>query len=1000
MKSKLFFGLILFFISTGFLLAQEREVTGTVFDNTGEPLPGVTIIIKGSKNNIGTASDFDGNYKLKAKIGDVLVYTYVGMGTREYTVTNQNYAMMNVVLHEDFNQLEEIVVVGYGTGKKLGTTVSSIVKVGGESLANKPSGSVLDALQGKVAGLQILSTSGEPSSIGSIKLHGVSSIYSDSEPLYIVDGAPVDRTAMRFLNPNDFESVSVLKDASATSIYGTRAANGVIYITTKNGRLNEKGSVSISSQYGFSNLANKDFFNSLMDTPQYARYLSEFGSFTEDNVKEFLEKYPYTTRWEDVYFKRNTPSQQLNISASGGGEKVSYFISAGHYKQEGLMYRSDFERYSFRSNLNAKVNDWLKLGLNLSAGYTDFMINSSQGEATNSGSLKTAGYDILTPPFYKSVDENGNRPNFLPSGAAHPFYVADKNPGSTKSLNLTPNGFITIQPIQNLTLTSQMGIQYSLARQESMTYPSYELVQGEPVGVGRVSRNTNQNQITTFTNTAEYKQAFAKNNFTFLLGQESVKYDSNRLGASSQGQISDGAMMILHGKENVTAFDSRIISTFNSYFGRINYDYANKYFIDLSGRRDGSSRFGRNNRYANFWAAGAMWSLSRENFLKNVSWINNLSLKASIGTSGNAEVLSEYESLSLVNTEATYNETAGYLLYAAGNPNLQWQRQLKATIGLNAELFNFASLSLEAYRRTISDMIVSANVPFVNGFGNIRVNGAKFQNEGIDLSLSVTPIRQKNFSFTTYVSGNYNRERILELPDGATSYYDPSRDFLYVVGEPIMFFYPIFKGVNSQTGAPEWYVPAADPTVKTTDDSNVTSTFNSVSLKQNTGIRRTAPFNGGFGFSSTIYNNLLVNVDFSFSKGKYMINRDRYFTENPFAFAFAGTDNQSTVIFDYWKQPGDVTRFPSQMYEFTQYDSRLIEDASFIRLKNVMVSYGLPQDVIKQIGFFKDIRFSVTGRNLLTFTDYTGADPEIDASSSLGVNPSTREFTFGIDVKF
>lgn len=1000
MRFKLFFGLILFFVGTGFLLSQEREVMGTIFDNSGERLPGVTIIIKGTKNNVGTASDLEGNYRLKAKVGDVLVYTYIGMGTREYTVTNQNYMRMDVVMHEVFNELDDVVVVGYGTAKKIGTTVSSLAKIGGETLANKPSPNVLDALQGKVAGLQVLSTSGEPSSIGSVKLHGVSSMYTNSEPLFIVDGAPVSRTAMLFLNPNDFESVTVLKDASATSIYGTRAANGVIYITTKNAKLNEKGSVTISSYYGFSNLASRKFFNNLMDTPQYAQYLSEFGNFTEDDVRDFVAQYPYSTRWDEVYYKKNTPSRQLNISTMGGGDKVSYFISAGHYKQEGLMYRSAFERYSFRSNLNAKINDWLKVGLNLSAGYTDFMVNASQGEAADSGSLKTSGYDILTPPFYKAFDENGNRPNFLPTGAAHPFYVADKNPGATQSLNLTPNGFVTIQPLQNLTITSQVGLQYSLSRQENMQYPSYEEVQGVPVGIGRVTKSINQNQITTFTNTAEYKQAFGKNNFTFLLGQESVKYDTNRLNGSSQGQISDGAMMILHGKENVTASDSRIISTFNSFFGRINYDYASKYFFDISGRRDGSSRFGKNNRYANFWAAGAMWSLSRENFLKNVSWIDNLSLKVSTGTSGNAEILDEYASLSLVNTEAVYNEAAGYLLADPGNPNLQWQKQRKTTVGLNAELFNAVSLSVDLYKRVISDMIVSANVPFVNGFGSIRVNGAKFQNRGIDVSLAVTPIQQKNFRLTTYVSFNYNQEKVLELPDGATSFYDPSRDFIYVVGEPMTFYYPIFKGVNSDTGAPEWYLPSNDPSVKTTDDSSVTSTFDAIALKQNTKLRRTAPFNGGFGFNTFIYENFSVNVDFSFAKGKYMINRDRYFTENPAPFAFVGTDNQSTVIFDYWKQPGDVTRFPARGYEFTQYDSRLIEDASFIRLKNVMLSYSLPQEVIKEIGFFKDIRLSLIGRNLLTFTNYTGVDPETDATMSFGVNPSTREFTFGIDVKF
>ncbi len=1001
MRCKLFFGLILFFVGTGFLLAQEREVSGTIFDNSGERLPGVAIIIKGSKNNIGTVSDLAGNYNLKAKIGDVLVYTYIGMGTREYTVTNQNYKRMDVVMHEVFNELEDVVVVGYGTAKKLGTTVSSVVKVAGETLASKPSANVLDALQGKVAGLQILSTSGEPSSIGSIKLHGVSSMYGDSEPLYIVDGSPVTRQAMQFLNPADFESISVLKDASATSIYGTRAANGVIYITTKNGKLNEKGSISISSQYGFSNLASRDFFDSLMNTEEYARYIHEFGRFTEEDVKNFIAQYPYTTRWDRVYFKSNVPSSQINVSARGGGEKVSYFISGGHYKQEGLMYRSGFERYSFRSNLNARLNDWLKLGLNVSAGYTDFMLATAQEDIfkVDDGNLVSRSYDILMPPHFKAVDENGNRPDFMPDGAAHPFYIADKNPASTKGINLTPSGFVSIQPIQNLTLTSQLGIQYSLNRLERMTYPSYEEPRGVPVGKGTVSRTNAQNQITTFTNTAEYKHSIGNHFLTYLIGQESVKYDSTRLGASSHGQISDGAMMISHGSENVTAFDSRIVCTFNSYFGRINYEYASKYFLDFSARRDGSSRFGKNNRYANFWSAGAMWALSKENFLKNVSWLDHLSLKFSTGTSGNAEVLGEYDAKDLVLTEAVYDSKTGYLLKSPGNPDLQWQKQRKTTVGLNAELFKTVSLNVDLYERTISDMIVSSPIPYVNGFGYTRVNGTKLQNRGIDISLSVTPIQQNNFRLTTYASLNYNQERILELPNGLSSFYNPSGDFIYVVGKPTTYFYPIFKGVNSDTGAPEWYVPSDDRTVKTTNDNNITSSFEATTLKQNTELRRTAPFNGGFGFNAFFYNCISLNVDFSFSQGKYIIHRDRYFTERP-DFAFIGTSNQSRVIFDYWKNPGDVTRFPAKSYKFTEYDSRLIEDASFIRMKNVMLSYSLPNDIIKEIGFFRDIRVSVTGRNLLTFTKYTGADPEIDAASSLGAYPSTKEYVFGIDITF
>lgn len=364
-----FFIVFVFFLD--FVLsvfAQDKVVKGLIRDTKGNPLPGVTILVKGSKSGYGVVSDLNGNYSIKAKVGDVLLYSHIGLSPKEYKVNNRN-AVMDIVMEELAHQLDDVVVMGYGSAKKVATTLGSVVKVSGEAFQDKPVASALDALQGKVAGLQVLATSGEPSDMGTIRLHGASSLFSNSNPLIILDGSPISTSAMLYLNPQDFESVTVLKDASATSIYGTRAANGVIYIKTKKGNLGEKGSISMSSQYGFSSLANRDFYNAMMNREEYRRYVLEFGA-DPLGVDNFLAENPHDTRWNEIFFRDKRPTTQINVSTNGGTEKTTYFVSGGYYKQQGLMHRSGFERYNFRSNLTSQVNDWFKLGLNLSAGYS------------------------------------------------------------------------------------------------------------------------------------------------------------------------------------------------------------------------------------------------------------------------------------------------------------------------------------------------------------------------------------------------------------------------------------------------------------------------------------------------------------------------------------------------------------------------------------------------------------------------------------------------------
>lgn len=985
------------------LFAQTKLVTGRVTDATGIALPGVDVTIKNTKRGIQT--DFYGQFQIEAKDGEILVFSYLGMETQERKVTSKE-SNFSVALKEAINQLEDVVVLGYGSAKKVSTIAGSVIKVDGETLTNKPSASVLDALQGRVAGLSIFSTSGEPYGLGSIRLHGMSSTYGGADsPLFILDGSPVSKDVVVLLNPSDFQSVSVLKDASATSIYGTRAANGVVYITTKTGKTRESATVTISSQYGFSSLASREFFDNMMNPEEYADFLVEKGEKTRQEADDLLRAFPNKVRWDRVYFKDNVPDQQLNVSVMGGGSNTRYYASGGFYEQEGLMYRSGFKRYTARMNVNSNINNWLKTEFSLSSGFAKYMINPYASGGVNSfyGSLS-----VLTPPIYSPVDENGKRYDYVPIiGLPHPHYLAENNPASSKNINLIPQVNLTITPIQNLVIKSQAGLQYFNIRSEDVLLPSYVQKAKELYfyrGNASAKRSQVERLIKTLTNTAEYKWNINNHNtLTFLLGQESTEEDYNQITASSEGQTSDKATLLIHGNENKNVGEQHSASSYNSFFGRVDYQLNDKYFFDLSARRDGSSRFGANNRYANFWAVGALWKIAEEPFLKKYSWLNNLDVKFSIGTSGNADVISEYASLALVRNDNFYKKRPGYLLSDPGNPDLQWQKQLKTTIGLNLALFKKVSLNVDFYERKTTNMLGYIHRPSFTGTMGIMENGGEFRNRGIDVSFSATLLSdQKNkFYITPFVSFNYNQEMILSLHEGKKHILGESSPVSQIVGQPLVYVYPIFKHVNPDTGRSEWYLPGEDVTQLVKDDSRVTTTFDAYDLRQNTGIRRNPPFNGGFGLNAG-YRAFTLQMAFSFSAGKYMINGDRYYTENPIATTFHSDNNQSKTIFDNWKKPGDIARFPSYQHGdlFTQYDSRLIEDASFIRMKDITISYAVPEETIKQIGFFKQIRFFGTGRNLLTFTKYTGLDPEFDVDISSGANPSTKQYTFGIEVQF
>ncbi|MDN3596368.1 SusC/RagA family TonB-linked outer membrane protein [Zunongwangia endophytica] len=967
------------------VFAQEKTVTGTVVDEDGLPLPGVNVIEKGTNN--GYQTNFDGEYAISVPQSAILVFSYVGYTTQEKSVGNTTN--IDVTLAVDAAALDEVVVIGYGTRDKT-DVVGSVAQVSSDVLEDRPAANVADALQGRVAGLQVYTSSGEPNAVPSIRLRGVGSLGAGDTPLILLDGFQVDAGIFTRLNPQDIQDISVLKDASETAIYGSRASNGVIIITTKSGTKETDPSITVGVQHGVSELANTDYFESVMNTETLTNFWVDAGIYSQDQIDGILAENNADTQWYKWYYKDNAPTTQVNVSASGGSESTKYFLSTGYFEQEGLAFRSDFKRYTLRSNLTSDITSWITAGLNLGMTYNTDSENPYGTNSTN------RGLALLAQPFYSPINpETGNRyEGVIPGWNRYdPQYLANNNPFQRTQFQINPSGYVELTPLEGLTLRSGIGINAFDRRETSNRLPSYV----GSLNDGSSSEYFRRDIQMTVTNTVSYSIDFNDiHNFTLLGGHEWQDYDRENFSASSTGQSDDRLIMLGQGPNNASVGQFKAEWSLESYFGRLDYNFDNKYYVNFTLRQDGSSRFGRDNREATFWAAGARWTATEEVFLQDVSWLDNLVFRANIGTSGNSDI-GNYNSYALVGTNQYQGQT-GWGLATPGNPSLQWESQRSASVGIEIELFDRLRLGVEYYDRLTEDMLIDVPYPFTSGFAEVTENTGSLKNYGFDVNLEYDIINQADFRVTPYVAFNYNQNKVTELFQGRDYWIIPNTGVSWVVGEPVSYFYPVFAGVNPENGDAEWYLPNEDPDeiVYNREDPNaVTNQFNTAALQQSTGDDRYPPLNGGFGLNVD-FKGFYLQSHFAFSSGKNLINNDRYFFENPFQFPGF---NQTERVLDYWQEPGDQTLFPRAGVQFTQFDSRLIEDASFIRLKTLTVGYNIPASALVQTGILKGAKVYFAGRNLVTWTDYLGPDPEVDSNIGLGTNPNTKQFTFGIDLQ-
>ena len=979
MKRKFMLLLTCLFIGIGLVTAQVTKVTGTVIsEEDGLPVVGASILVKGTA--VGTVTDMDGKFQLPnvPSSAKTLVISFIGMKSQELPIKQT----MNVILKPDTETLEEVVVLGYGSGKKIGSIVGSVAKVNSEKLSAKPVANAMDALQGQVSGLQVYTSSGEPGSSSSSYIRGVGSLTADNEPLYVLDGTPVSSSVMVMMNPNDFESVTVLKDASATSIYGSRAANGVIYITTKRGKIGEKAVITASGNYGTARLARR--VSNPMNSTELLNYQLSHGIIKQETYDKYINS-GIDTNWEDYFFKDDAPTYQANLSIQGGSNKTMYYVSGSYYFQDGITPRSEYNRYTFRSNLESRPTDWLRFGANFGATYDEKQTSLFTYQGSNNLNGGIFG-TILNPTYYNPYGEDGSKLDVIPGlNRYSPYYLSDKQPSSSNTAQLDGTAFIQLNPIEGLTIRSQFGIEAYDFRQTSKRLASHpNATQG-----GYTYEAFRRNAKLTITNTAEYNFKIKDiHDFTILIGQEGIKNDYQRFGSETTGQSDDRLSMLEAGTAaTLLGADENDLYTYQflSFFGRINYALNDKYFADFSIRNDASSRFGKDNRNAIFMSGGLMWNMKKESFLEDVNFLSDLKLKASIGTTGNSSI-GNYDHLALVGTNL-YNAQGGWKINTPGNGDLGWEKQTLANIGIEASFWNKYRIELTYYNKKTSNMLMDVPVPYTSGFSSITQNVGSMTNSGVEIAVSLDLLKTKDWFVGFNMNYAYNKNKITELFYGYDEWAMPNYLVSYNVGEPVQYYMAEWAGVDPADGQQMWYIPGTD--------GETTKEYDEERLQQATGKKRYAPHNGGFGLNVS-WKGLSLNADFAWVLGKYMVNNDYYFAANPYNFAGY---NQSKDVLNEWKEPGDITDIPAYG-NVMQFDTHLLENASFLRLKNISLSYTLPKNWLLPTKVIQGVRIMATARNLFTITNYKGADPELDTNLTYGAYPNTKQFTIGAELTF
>lgn len=973
---------ILVFISLAVIgvqlaFAQSFVVKGKVTsDDGGEPLIGVSILQEGSAN--GVVTDLDGNYSIEIKglAKATLKFSYIGMQSQQHMATGQA-KVLNVVMKSDAQLMDEVVVVAYGVRKK-GTIAGSVSTVKAEKMENVPAAGFDQALQGQTPGLTVMSNSGEPSKAAVFQIRGTNSINSGTSPLFILDGVPITSNDFNTISPSDIESISVLKDASSTSIYGARAANGVVVITTKRGKMSEAAKVTFRTQLGFSDLAHSNW--TMMDTAERIQYEKELG-LTKGQDYDRLSR--TDINWLDMVFNDSAPLQNYELSVSGATEKVNYFVSGGFYDQDGVAVGSSFQRYNLRTNVEMKAKNWLKVGTNSMIAYEEIE-QSDDGKYALYAPISATRFML---PYWNPYREDGSLASINDGSwkgtGENPLEWMQNNPIQYKKYKALSTFYAEITPVEGLIIRSQVGLDYTHNTAYMQSFPTYKPNNNS----GTAGRTSSDALNLTITNTANYRFMLKDvHSFNFLVGQEGVDYRYEGFKVTTKGQSDDFLTNVTSGTRASSWGDETSSYGFLSFFGRGEYNYDDRYYADFSVRTDASSRFGSQGRWATFWSVGLMWNLRKEKFMEKYKWLTNAQITFSTGTSGNSSI-PDYDHLPLVAGGLVYSGEAGIAPLHRGSEQLGWEKLWTTNVALHLGFWNRLNLDLEFYNKRTSNMLMEVPISYADGgFGYRWDNVGAMLNRGVELSVNADIIRTKNFNWNVSANASYNKNKIVELYNGLDEYEMSTTNLKLIVGHSAREFYlNRYAGVNPANGDALWY----------TKDGEITTEYNE-SDKVMIGKNYSAPWQGGFG-TSFGWKGLILSAQFSWVADRWMFNNDRYFEESN--GMYTAYNQSKRLLYDRWKNPGDVTDIPRHGIT-PQMDSRFLEDASFLRLKNVMLSYTLPQMWLKKTNFFNMARVYIQGQNLLTFTKFSGLDPESSLNIYKAQYPMSRQYSLGLEVTF
>lgn len=973
----------------GWAQSQFGNLSGTVTDESGMPLVGVSVVIKGT--NKGVATDFDGKYSLTdVPKGAVLQFSSVGYQTTDVKANN---SQLNIKLAEATQNLDEVVVVGYGTQKK-GDVTTAITSVKTKDLEQRPVISAAQAIQGRAAGIQVVQPNGAPGAGLAVRIRGNTSISASNDPLYVVDGIPVQDISS--IAPNDIESMQVLKDASSAAIYGSRAANGVVLITTKQGKRNEP-KVSVNTYIGVSEIAKKI---PSLNTQQYYELMNETKAVATATLAGLTDK----TDWYKETFRAGF-TQNTQLSVSNASDNTKYYLSAGHTKEDGIIRSSFFERYNVRLNLEAKMRQWLTFETNLS--YADYESNGIiSGLGANRAGVVLS---VINTPHYapiwseKTGEEGWYYYDFKGANLSHPVEnISRRADNLLKNNRFVGSGSAIVQLMKGLRYKSTLAIDRLSSKENRFTDP--KLTSYGRKNYGEAADIRKNNTLLTFDNILTFDKTFSKHNLSLLGGTSftNAKMDASEMYAThfltSDIKTLNAANKI--GQGSITNAEEWSMM---SYLGRLSYNYDSKYLLTANFRADGSSKLAPGKRWGYFPSVSVGWRLSRESFLSNIEWLSELKLRGGWGQTGNQAGISSYAYLQRYKIArqnwwgngANANAMITLTPNSFSNPNLTWETTTQSNIGLDVALFkNRLAFAIDAYIKNTTNLLMEVPLPATSPVPSIYRNEGEMTNKGIEFSVDSRNLTGE-LEWNTNFNISLNRNKLNKLSLQKVYYYASTSEATseqvvrITEGQPLGKFWGLIsEGVDPQTGDIKYKDLNGDGRITVSDktyigDPNPDFTF---------------------GFTNDFsYKNFTLSVFFQGSYGNDIYNASRIETEGMY-----DGKNQSTAVLNRWKKRGDITDIPRAVKgtDNIKASSRWVEDGSYLRLKTLTLAYNLPTQALQQYGIRK-VQPYLTAQNLWTLTNYKGFDPEVNEGLSgptmgidWGTYPQTKSFIFGLNIEF